>query len=350
MKFEWIRDWDEIWSDAFISQWNEWLERSKNAHVFFHPDMAKAWVETYRPLRNLQPLFCIARSGETTIFLPLLIWEKNWKNAFIRTIVPVGYSDFDYHSPIVAGKVNKVNITLFWENLLQELFIKWSHFYDRIDITGIQDKCIGQNNGWKEVDKSPKVDLSKYDSYETFLGTLKSKVRGDVKRKQRRMEELGDFKYRVYQPEEVNQALNTLPAMLHHHSLKWPNAYKAPGYHANLIKQLLPKGLMHLSEISLDGKPICWNLSFVYKKTYYFYMPTYVSDYHRYSPGKVNMFLSMSDVFNRNFDTFDLLRGAEEYKSKLPTVITDIYDLTVVNSHPLSKIKNRLVHLKKMVN
>lgn len=349
MQFEWITNWDEIWSDEFVVQWKNWLESSENPHIFFHPAMVKAWIETYRPLRNLEPLFCVGRMREITIFLPLVIWKKNWKNAFVRTIVPVGYSDFDYHSPIVVGKINKGDIALFWNRSLQELSGKWHNSYDRIEITGIQDKWIGDNSGWKEVDKSPQIDLSKYDSYEDFLGELKSKVRSDVKRQQRRLEELGDFRYLVYRPDEVELALETLPDTLHHHSLKWPNAYKAPGYHANLIREALPKGLMHFSNITLDGKPICWNLSFVYRKTYYFYMPTYVADYHKYSPGKVNMFLSLSDVFEHNFDTFDLLRGAEEYKSKLPTVTTDIYDLTVVGSHPFSKVKNGLLHLKNMV-
>ncbi len=44
MKFEWITDWETIWSDNFVNQWHTWMETSENAHVFFHPAMVRAWV------------------------------------------------------------------------------------------------------------------------------------------------------------------------------------------------------------------------------------------------------------------------------------------------------------------
>ena len=71
MTFKWITEWDEIWSDAFVSQWNEWLKVSENAHVFFHPTMVKVWINTYLPIRNLQPLFCIATYDDTTVFFSI---------------------------------------------------------------------------------------------------------------------------------------------------------------------------------------------------------------------------------------------------------------------------------------
>lgn len=102
MKFEWITDGETIWSDEFLSQWNSWMKHSIDAHVFFHPAMLRAWVDTYMPIRNLRRLFCIARDEGTTIFLPLALWQKNLKKVLIRTIVPVGHSDFYYHDPIVS--------------------------------------------------------------------------------------------------------------------------------------------------------------------------------------------------------------------------------------------------------
>ena len=73
------------------------------AHVFFHPALCMAWLETYRPIRKLEPLFCIGDSNHNHFFLPLVLWRKNWKNAFQKVIVPVGYSDFDYHEPYCIG-------------------------------------------------------------------------------------------------------------------------------------------------------------------------------------------------------------------------------------------------------
>lgn len=349
MYFKWITHWDEVWSEEFVSQWNKWLEESENAHVFFHPAMVKAWVDTYKPIRDLKPIFCLAIYKDVTIFFPLVIWKKNWKNAFVNFIIPVGYSDFDYHTPIVTGNADGFSWSLFWGNLDDEIKRQWHGLYDQIEISGIQVNFTDDNSNWILVDESPLIELSKFKSHEKLMETLKSKVRGDINRQTRRLKELGNFEYRVFKPSEVNEALDVLPAMLHHHSLRWPNAYKAPNYHANLIREALPAGLLHFSQISLDGKPICWNLSFIYKETYYFYMPTYVETYKKYSPGKVNMFLSIEHMFEIGYKKFDLLRGAEEYKSKLPTVTTNIYNLESVNDDLVSKVKRKILLFRKMI-
>jgi CelD/BcsL family acetyltransferase involved in cellulose biosynthesis len=348
-KFEWITEWDEIWSDAFVSQWSEWMEKSENSHVFFHPNMVKAWVDTYMPIRDIKPIFCIASTEDINIFIPLVIWKKNWKNAFMNVIVPVGYSNFDYHTPIIVGNSDEFEWSLFWSSLNHEINREWNGLYDRIEIDGIPENYISESNHWYLVDESPLIELSNFESYEELIGVLKSKVRGDINRQLRRLKELGNFKYRVFTSDEVEDALSVLPAMLHHHSIRWPNAYKAQNYHANLIKKALPAGLMHFSQISIDDQPMCWNLSFTYQNTYYFYMPTYVEEYRKYSPGKVNMFLSMENMFELGYQKFDLLRGAEEYKNKLPTVTTFIYDLYNTNDGLSSKIKHKMYEFKKRI-
>jgi len=349
MTFKWITDWDEIWSEEFVSQWNEWMEESENAHVFFHPVMVKAWVDTYKPIRYFKPIFCIATYEDTTVFLPLVIWKKNWKNAFINAIVPVGYSDFDYQTPLVIGNNDDFEWSLFWHALDNGINRQWHGMYDQIELTGIQEGFKDDNSNWILVDESPLIELSRFVSYEELLGTLKSKVRGDINRQIRRLKELGNFEYRVFKSDEVDEALAVLPVMLYHHSMRWPNAYKAPNYHANLVKEALREGLLHFSQISLDGKPICWNLSFMYRETYYFYMPTYVETYKKYSPGKVNMFLSIEHMFKIGYKKFDLLRGAEDYKSKLPTVTSNIYNLESVNDGLVSKVKRKILSFRKMI-
>ena len=71
--FEWITNWDTIYSQEFQDQWLEWYETAANSHIFFHPYLCMAWVESYRPLRNLKPLFCIAKYENSILFLPLVL-------------------------------------------------------------------------------------------------------------------------------------------------------------------------------------------------------------------------------------------------------------------------------------
>ena len=104
-KFEWITTWDEVWSPDFVEQWQSWVKDSASAHVFFHPALVKAWVETYTALRDIQPRFLIAQVGsDCTVFMPLILMKSNWKDIWQRSMLPVGYSEFDYHDPIMSVK------------------------------------------------------------------------------------------------------------------------------------------------------------------------------------------------------------------------------------------------------
>jgi hypothetical protein len=115
-KFHWLTRWEEIWDEGFVRQWQAWLDESPSAHVFFHPAMVKAWMETYLPLRDLLPCFLIAESAAHIVFFPLVFWRRNWKNAFQKLLIPVGYSDYDYHDPIVVGLKTEESIGMnsFW--------------------------------------------------------------------------------------------------------------------------------------------------------------------------------------------------------------------------------------------
>lgn len=56
------------------------MEEAWTSHVFFHPALARAWVDTYLPLQDMRPLFAVVENGGTTAVLPLVLWRRNWKN------------------------------------------------------------------------------------------------------------------------------------------------------------------------------------------------------------------------------------------------------------------------------
>jgi len=158
-KFEWITNWETISSEAFQQKWLNWYNQAENSHIFFHPALGMAWNETYRPIRNIEPLFCMATEGGTTIFFPLIIWKRNWKNAFQLLIVPLGHSDFDYHDPLVNGQ-KTVFLDGFYDDLLIE--IKKNKSFDKFEINGIRSN-IG-NQGWKSESEYYFVSRSKSKS------------------------------------------------------------------------------------------------------------------------------------------------------------------------------------------
>ena len=278
----------------------------------------------------------------------MVLWEKNWKSVFVNTIVPVGYSDFDYHDPIVVGD-GPVDWELFWNELISELDVKWGEKFDTIDIDGIRKASIGISNQWKEVEACPYIDLSKVSTIDGFLMSLKRNLRQDIKRRIRRLEENDDVKFEVFHPNELDASLKTLQELLIHHRLRWPNAYKAPNFHENLIKYLLPEGLLHFSRIMIKGKTISWRIGFIFKSRYYSYMPTFDEAYKQYSPGKVHLLYCIDDAIKRELKVYDQLRGAELYKNEWTNTVDTVHTYSGVNNKFITSVKMNLIGFKNAI-
>ncbi len=343
-KFEIIQDWDIIWSESHQARWLQHMEAAENAHVFFHPALVKAWVETYIPLRKLSPLFVWASCGESVVMLPLVLWCKDWKGAFMRTVVPCGYSDYDYHDPIVANLKDKQQLSIFW--LLLRSHLRGMLRFDSMEIDGIHENYAPEWINRENKEACPFINLAAFSSIDDYQATLSSKLRGDLRRVMRRLQELGEVNIHTYSAEDIETAMSDLPRLLELHRLRWPNAYKAPCFHANLIRLGLTAGVMHFTKVSVDNTPISWIIAFVYKGSYYFWMPTMNPDYTKCSPGKVNLQFCIQYALEKGLDKYDHLRGDELYKSKLTDCCDFVYSAIVYEPSLLCLIKQALLKIK----
>lgn len=134
-----------------LASWYNILMQSLTSHVFFHPTVAKIWVDTYMPLRKMTPLFVWGESANgNKVFLPLVLWKRDWKGAFVHSIIPVGYSDYDYHDPLFQNEPSGEELSSFWDELIALLN---SYRADDILLNGFRNRCITScraGNGSKE--------------------------------------------------------------------------------------------------------------------------------------------------------------------------------------------------------
>ncbi len=348
LEFKWITSWDEVWSEDFMAEWEGWMDVSPTAHIFFHPAMVRAWVKTYLPLRHLQPLFCIVQSEDQTIFLPLVVWQRAWRGAWMRMVIPVGYADFDYHDPIVVGASPQLPDS-FWEEFAMALARDRQGGYDQVSIAGLSTEMCGKGRSWMVEDVSLSVTLGQFDSYEAFVLRLKPKMRRSLYKERHALQELGELSYHRFTSTELPEALESLSVMLYHHTRRWQDAYKAPHFHTNLITEAMEAGVLHFAHLCLDGKPISWSLGFVYKGRYAYYMPAYDECYRAYGVGKMMMFLTIEALFGEGVGVFDLLRGAEAYKEKIATSSQSLYTLSYDTPRLETRLKSRLLKLKERI-
>lgn len=341
-KYTWLTDWETIWSEPFLAQWATWFAQSPSRHVFAHPALAKAWVQTYLPMRDLRPLFLICTWAETTVFLPLVLWRKNWKHLWQRELLPLGGADFDYHDPLVAGPGASLPWAEFWALLpteLARLGLPW----DRINIAGISGSLAVNGAGWQADEECPRLDLSHFTSPDQLLPTLGQSLRGDLKRQMRRLSEQGDVDLHVYGAGDLPQGLASLPDFLLNHSLRWPQAYKAPRFHENLLACGLPKDIVHFSELRLDHRPISWHLGFVDGCRYYYYLPAIDPKFAKFSPGKVHLLKCVEEAIRMRLSLFDHLRGREPYKADWANSSKKLYRFTVTGESLRSRMQSCMI-------
>lgn len=342
-KFHWLTCWEEIWEEGFIRQWQEWLDESPSAHVFFHPALVKAWVETYLPLRDLRPCFLIAESAGYTVFLPMVLWRRNWKNAFQRLLVPVGYSDYDYHDPIITGEnlEDLPIINSFWVdfiNVLQESEVPVR--FDRFASGRIRQAFAGAGDGWQVGESCLWTDLRPFMKPEDFLLSLKRKLRADLRRYERRINEVGALQHRIFSGDMEKEALHELTPFLAAHVRRWPDAYKAPHFHENIVKRSMEAGLLHFSMLQIGEKSAVWHLGFVFRDRYYFYLRAQEEKFDSLSPGKLLLLTCIEDAISKGISIYDFLRGQESYKSVWTDKADSLWSFQLDSNHLISRIRN----------
>ena len=321
--------------------------QSSSSHVFFHPIVAKIWVDTYVPLRKMAPLFIWGESRNgNKVFLPLVLWERDWKGAFVHSIIPIGYSDYDYHDPLFQNEPSEEELSSFWKELKALLN---SYRADEILLNGFRDRSIISCKGeWKRGEICPNLDLTKIKSEETLMAFFSTKLRGDIRRQIRRLGEMGTLRYIEYA--SVKDIPNGLfEEFMEAHRQRWPNAYKAPHFHERLVAACSLDGPIHFSTLMLDDTPIAWHLGFEYQGVYYYYMPAGNPDYQKQSPVKIHLYYLIARAINKGYVLYDHLRGDETYKSGWSDGFQYVNDMLIHSPRVSSKIKHGLVKLKEIV-
>jgi CelD/BcsL family acetyltransferase involved in cellulose biosynthesis len=343
-KYQIIEGYEFLQDAQLIDTWQKLVDYGECSHVFFTLPLVKAWLETYRPIRRIRPVIILAESENNKALLPLVIWRRNWKNAFIRVIVPIGYSDYDYHDPICKFKPSVESLNAFWKGLIDLLKARFN--YDCIQLGGITDEAITTDINWRQEEICPLLHLDNIPDEPALMKSLKTSLRGDIRRQIRRLEELGELHFHEYTSWGEIPSV-TFTEFMRQHVLRWPNAYKAPHFHENLLKEGLSSGLVHFSVLLVGDVEIAWHLGFSYRNRFYYYMPAGNQDYFKFSPTKIHLYFLVRRAVERGYAVFDHLRGEENYKSGWSNDAQYVNSCSFQNHDLLSSLKLNALKLKR---
>lgn len=84
-----------------------------------------------------------------------------------------------------------------------------------------------------------------------------------------------------------------------------------------LTQQLSNQSAVVLSRLVVQGRPIAWNFGFRFDKSWFWYQPTFDSEFQQYSPGLCLLARIIEDASQESdLRLVDLGLGAEEYKDR----------------------------------
>jgi CelD/BcsL family acetyltransferase involved in cellulose biosynthesis len=238
---------------------------------------------------------------------------------------PVGFDVFDYHDPVFDFSCLKDVRETFWLALKDELNRRRKEF-DYVSIPRIREQFAANSEDFKQTDKAPYMDLSRFASFEELVSALPKLWRRDIRHQQRRLSKLAPLELRVCGEEDVEYAVKQfLPAFLKAHRARWPEAYQPAALYERLIVDGLAEGTVHLSTLASGDIPFSWGLGFLHKNRFYYYKGAWDADMAKFSPKKVHVARLLDRLISEHVEVFDFLPGQEPYKFQWTQTSTELF-------------------------
>lgn len=334
---------------VFGSQLADWQMlhdvQGEQHHVFNHPQVISAWVATFGKVQNIRLLWVWGDSddGNRSIW-PLVLWRRNWKNAFLRVLMPAGGGDYDYHNPVF---LQPCNLSDYYTQLLR--YLKTHVAFDELRLEGIRDTMVAETaeGAWTAGELCPLLHLDTINTAADLLPRLRTSLRGDLRRQMRRIEaELGELQ--LVEVTTHSDAMRYYRPFMDAHRQRWPKAYKTPGFHDALLCDSLLQRPVSFTVLMAGDKQLAWHLGFEDSRAYYYYMPAGNPDFLAYSPVKVHLLKLMERAIDHGLTVYDHLRGEETYKSGWSDATQRVNTLSYTPSTLLSRLRHLALLIKKI--
>ena len=297
----------------------EWikLQNISNPYVFQTYDLNRLWCENFSD--NVIPYIYIIYDDDN----PIALFPFYLKSVFgARTLFLVGGKQFDYLTPLFSSRFFELNLNIetIWD-YLNTIIVKYDYLcLDKvpINLTLNQLNPIVKMIGFSDINTSNSAILP--TSFEEFNLSLRSKLRSDIKRQVRRLEESGELSF-CYKIDQLNID-KYLGILFELKSMQYKRTGVIDAFANEKVKQFYTSLFQNknhcflpiLSVLRLNDEVIAIHLGIQFNGRFYYLLPAYNFEFQVYSPGKILLHRIIQEVINSRNVVFDFTVGGEEYK------------------------------------
>ncbi len=312
--------------EKLSAEWTRLCEEGESNEPFFRPEWFLAFVDNFE--KEIL-LITIRKGGKLRAVLPLVRKRETLHGVPVRKLCAVfnlQSQRFDLiHTPDETEKAdilkilwNEIKLQPKWDVFETRLVPKTSWLNDLLGIAGGQNRKTGI---WK-MDGAPFIVLPQGGDKEELINehfsSLKKHFRQDLKRRSRRLQELGKVEFvasREYSPELMRKYFE-----LEAQSWKGRSGTAAvcdarsQKLHEDFARAVADQNALFIYELKLDGKTIAMGINIKYARQTIFWKTSFDENYARYSPGHLVIQEFLGDCIRNGSTELDMLSPATDYK------------------------------------
>jgi CelD/BcsL family acetyltransferase involved in cellulose biosynthesis len=309
-------------------EWRTLLSGTSSDHIFLTWEWLYTWARHY--LREERLLILLAvEDGQTVGIAPLYIRKTGEGAMSLKRVEFLGSGEAcsSYLDFIVRDDKRKPVLKKFYDYLHGEAKSQWdllclAEVPAESPTIDVLYETVGQAGKVIEVLDPTSCPLIKLDgNEEEFLKGISGNERYNLKRKSKRLTELGRVEY--LRLSSVDDIQNGMKDFVELHRMRWRQKGNGGSFesrtflefHEEVSRVFGRKGWVRLDFLILDWEKVAGIYGYVYNGVYYFYLPGLKPQiFPETSPGILLLYQSVRQAIGEGCKTFDLLRGPADYK------------------------------------
>jgi CelD/BcsL family acetyltransferase involved in cellulose biosynthesis len=190
-------------------------------------------------------------------------------------------------------------------------------------------------------------------TWDSFLATLGSAHRANVRRRLRGIEQQFQARFELVTTEAVRKSALDALARFHDRRFKengGSSAFSTPAVRAfqdEATRRALDRGWLRMYVLRLNDEIAAVMYGFFYNRQFYFYQHGFDDRYSRHSIGLVLMALTLRAAIDEGAQAFDLLWGTEGYKSLWAREARTLRRIQLFPPHAAGRIHRRAVEARR---